>query len=189
MHKQKHADFSHLAFPLIGIAGAARSGKDTIGKYIVTEYGYVHLSFAEPLRQFVCEITAIPREDLDAEKEKVIDWIGKSPRQMLQTLGTEWGRQMVNENLWVLSAMQRALALAENDNRYSLFTDVRFENEADAIRQRGGIIIHVSRPDALQVAAHVSEAGVPFERTDWRIVNDGTLDDLYTRVNEIMENV
>ncbi|MDR5812005.1 hypothetical protein QCE62_00185 [Caballeronia sp. LZ033] len=178
-----------LFFPIIGIAGPARSGKDTIGKYLKDEYGYAHLSFAEPLRQFVCQITGIPRERLDDLKENVIDWIGKSPRQMLQTLGTEWGRGMVNENLWVLSAMYQALALAENDGQWSMFTDVRFENEADAIRQRGGIIIHVSRPDALQVAAHVSEAGVPFERNDWRIVNDGTLDDLYTRVNEIMENV
>jgi hypothetical protein len=188
MHNTKQSDFAHLALPLIGIAGPARSGKDTIGAFLCQEFGYVHLSFAEKSRRFVCQIAGIAREDLDAVKEDVVPWIGKSPRQMLQTLGTEWGRGMINENLWVLSAMHDALQYAESE-RYALFTDVRFENEADAIRQRGGIVIHVSRPDALKVNAHVSENPLPREPRDFVVINDGTLDDLYTRVLEIMEYI
>lgn len=172
--------------PMIGVAGRARSGKDTIVRHLVANYGYVQQSFAEPLRKFVCELVGIDRRALDYVKEDVVKWLGKSPRQMLQTLGTEWGRSMVNENIWILVGMDSAERTQRHAGKPSAFSDVRFENEADAIRQRGGRIIHVVRPDALEVAAHVSEAGVPRHESDIVIVNDGSLVELYATVDEIM---
>jgi hypothetical protein len=188
MQETKHAEFSVPAFPLIGIAGPARAGKDTIGNFLKSAYGYELLGFADPLRRFARDICCLTPEEYEAQKDKVIDWIGKSPRQMMQTLGTEWGRNMVNENLWILKAMTDAGADAI-DGIYTAITDVRFENEAEAIRGRGGYIIHVARPDALQVNAHVSEAGVQKHPRDFTIINDGSLTDLYAKVNEVMENV
>lgn len=184
MHKSSQSDL-----PMIGVSGIARSGKDTIGGYLVAHYGYQQLSFAEPLRKFVCELTGIPRAELDDVKERMVDWLGKSPRQMLQTLGTEWGRMLVNENVWVLVGMDEARRSYVRTGKPAVFTDVRFENEADAIRQRGGRIIHVIRPDALAVSGHVSEAGVPRHERDILIVNDGSLADLYAAVDTAMESV
>ncbi|VBI24437.1 deoxynucleotide monophosphate kinase family protein [Burkholderia pseudomallei] len=184
MHKQSQSNL-----PMIGIAGRASAGKDTIGNYLVEHHNYGQVSFAEPLRQFVCKLVGIDRRALDFVKEDPVPWLGKSPRQMLQTLGTEWGRMLVNENIWVLVAMDEARRLQRHSGKSAVITDVRFDNEADAIRQRGGRIIHVARPDALAVASHVSEAGVTREPADFVIVNDGTLDDLYATVDEIMERL
>lgn len=175
--------------PMIGVSGRARTGKDTIVRYLTENYGYQQLSFAEPLRQFVCNLTGIDRGALDEVKEDIVAWIGKSPRQMLQTLGTDWGRLLVNENIWVLVGMDSALRTLRHAGKPSAFSDVRFDNEADAIRQRGGRIIHVVRPDALEVSGHVSEAGVERRRGDYVVVNDGSLGDLYATVDEIMGRI
>lgn len=184
MHKH-----SQNSLPLIGITGRARSGKDTIGSYLVENHRYHQVSFAEPLRQFVCNLIGIDRRALDFVKEDPVPWLGKSPRQMLQTLGTEWGRVLVNENIWVLVAMDEVARTLRVSGKASVITDVRFDNEADAIRQRGGRIIHVARPDALAVATHASEAGVRKEYGDFTVLNDGSLSDLYAVVDEIMETL
>lgn len=184
MHKH-----SQSSLPLIGITGRARSGKDTIGSYLLETYAYHRVSFAEPLRRFVCNLIGIDRRALDFVKEDPVPWLGKSPRQMLQTMGTEWGRMLVNENIWVLVAMDEVRRVTQITGRPSVITDVRFDNEADAIRQRGGRIIHVARPDAVAVAAHASEAGVHKEHGDFTVINDGSLTDLYAKVDEIMETL
>lgn len=178
---------SQSNLPIIGVTGRARSGKDTIGSYLVEQYNYGQVSFAEPLRQFVCKLVGIDRRALDYVKEDPVPWLGKSPRQMLQTLGTEWGRMLVNENIWVLVAMDEAHRLKRHSGKSAVITDVRFDNEADAIRQRGGRIIHVARPDAMAVATHVSEAGVREAYGDIRVINDGSLADLYAAIDRIME--
>ncbi|KVD68710.1 hypothetical protein BGV47_16210 [Burkholderia ubonensis] len=184
MHKHSQDNL-----PLIGVTGRARSGKDTIGGYLTEHYGYHQVSFAEPLRQFVCNLIGIDRRALDFVKEDPVPWLGKSPRQMLQTLGTEWGRVLVNENIWVLVAMDEVARTRRFSAKSSVITDVRFDNEADAIRQRGGRIIHVARPDAVEVAVHASEAGVHKEHGDFTVINDGSLHDLYAKVDEIMETL
>jgi hypothetical protein len=174
--------------PLIGIAASAQSGKSTVARYLRDRFGYGEVSFAEPIRQFISSLTGIPRADLEAGplKEAVIPWIGKSPRQMMQTLGTEWGRNLVKESFWVDRAMQTVNDLAWSFTP-AVISDVRFENEAEAIRERGGFILHLSRPNALQVASHPSEAGVKFmPYADARIVNDSTLSVLYAEVRDML---
>lgn len=171
---------SHNKLPMIGLAGRARVGKDTVAAILHEIANYRVASFAEPLRQFVCQITGIPRPELDDVKEQVIPWLGKSPRQLLQTLGTEWGRAMVKDTIWIDVCMKQA------EGQRVVITDVRFDNEADAIRARGGVIIHVVRPDALQVASHASEAGVTRFDMDHVIINDGTMKDLRRKVDDTL---
>lgn len=173
--------------PLIGIAAKAQSGKTTVANMLGMSYGYGHVSFAEPIRQFISDLTGISREDLEkAEfKEAVIPWIGRSPRYMMQTLGTEWGRDCVLADFWIKRAMREV-----NDLSWRLIpaciSDVRFDNEAEAIRNAGGVVLHLSRPDALVVSSHPSEAGVRKHSTDYTIVNDGSLQDLRDAVGIFM---
>ena len=174
--------------PLIGIAAAAQSGKSTVARYLRDRFGYGEVSFAAPIRQFISELTGIPLQDLEAgpKKEAVIPWIGKSPRQMMQSLGTEWGREMVKKSFWVDRAMRTVQDLAWGGIP-AVISDVRFENEAVAIREAGGFILHLSRPDALVVSSHPSEAGVKFMAyADERIVNDSTLEILYAEVRDML---
>ena len=100
---------------LIGMCGAAGSGKDTIADIL----GFDRVAFADPLYEMVSLVTGLtPDEMRDREtKERTIDWLGQSPRQLLQTLGTEWGRGMVSESIWVDTAMRRVRGLLEEIGR------------------------------------------------------------------------
>lgn len=62
-----------------------------------------------------------------------------TPRMLMQMLGTEFGRDMVHPNLWVNALMN------EYKKQKWLVTDVRFPNEAKAIKDRGGILIRLDR--------------------------------------------
>lgn len=114
-------------------------------------------------------------------KEDVIPAIGKSPRELMQTLGTEWGRNLVNEDLWLILARQRLLKMGPG----MVISDVRFDNEALWVRKLGGRIIHVKRDLAERVKQHSSEVGVTVEPGDGVIVNNGSLEDLQQSVKDL----
>lgn len=179
-----HTPSRHKPFPLIGIAAKAQSGKTTVANLLQKGALYKHVSFAEPIRQFVSDLTGISRADLeDAKvKEAVIPWIGKSPRQLMQTLGTEWGRELVREDFWIRRAMAEVERIEFAGGR-AVISDVRFDNEAQAIRDHGGVVLHLVRPDALVVASHASESGVTKQPGDYTIVNDGSLMELAKKVD------
>lgn len=168
---------------LIGIAAKAQSGKSTVAGMLQRCGAYTELSFASPIREFVAGLLGCTVPELEPIKEDVIPWCGKSPRQLMQTLGTEWGRKMISESFWIDQAMQRVQREWAN-GKMVVISDVRFDNEAEAIRKAGGCILHLSRPNgARTVAQHLSEAGVERRPGDYTIVNDGSLHLLERRVN------
>lgn len=169
--------------PLIGIAGRARSGKDTVANFIIAAIGGYRYSFADPIRAMLVPLGVDMSDPYwQARKEDVIPALGVSPRRMMQTLGTEWGRQLINPDLWIIMAHQRLL----QNGPGMVISDVRFENEAAWIRKHGGWIIHVIRPDAKAVEAHASEDGIEMQDTDARLFNNGTLEELQLSVRELL---
>ena len=169
--------------PLIGIAGRARSGKDTVANFIIAAVGGYRYSFADPIRAMLAPL-GIDMADpyWHARKEEPIPALGVSPRRMMQTLGTEWGRNLINPDLWLVMAHQRLL----RNGPGMVISDVRFENEAAWIRKHGGRIIHVIRPEAKAVEAHASEDGIEMQDTDARLFNSGTLEELQLSVRELL---
>lgn len=175
---------------LIGLCGAAGAGKNAVAEILQNAHGYMHFGFADPLYRAVETITGVPVERLRDRrtKEEPIEWIGRSPRQLLQTLGTEWGRQMVRDDLWIQIAMQKVVRCqaALRGRGGVAITDCRFDNEAVAIKGAGGVIWRVERRSsclASDTARHSSEAGVADYLVDAVVDNGGTLHDLATRVN------
>ena len=168
---------------IIGITGRARSGKDTVADFIVAAQGGYRYSFADPIRAMLVPL-GIDLADpyWQARKEDVIPALGVSPRRMMQTLGTEWGRQLIHPDLWLLMAQQRLL----RNGPGMVIPDVRFENEAAWVRRHGGRIIHVSRPDNKEVEAHSSENGIELEPTDTQLFNTGTLEELQIAVKDML---
>lgn len=116
-------------------------------------------------------------------KEKEIPLFGKSLRHMMQTLGTEWGRQLVHPNIWVRLA---EAVLFERGERM-IISDVRFDNEAEFVRSKGGVVLHVTRTNAPEVEAHASEAGIRQSPLDMYIANDGTIDELYDQLAALFD--
>ena len=169
--------------PLIGIAGRARSGKDTVANFIVAAIGGYRYSFADPIRAMLAPLGVDMSDPYwQARKEEPIPALGVSPRRMMQTLGTEWGRQLINPDLWLIMAHQRLL----QNGPGMVISDVRFNNEAAWIRKHGGRIIHVIRPDTKAVEAHASEDGIEMQDTDARLFNSGTLEELQLSVRELL---
>ena len=168
---------------LIGLTGRARSGKDTVGSMLSKMYEAKAVAFADHIRNM---LRAIGLSDIHFNdptlKEVEMSPFGKSPRQMMQTLGTEWGRNLINEKIWLILAAERINEI-HDDGNHAVVTDVRFNNEAEMIRNMGGVIWHIHRPGQLIASStHKSEAGVEFTFGDIRIDNNGTLDDLLEQV-------
>lgn len=174
---------------LVGITGRAGSGKDTIGDYLKANYNFRSVSFAAPLKEGVKAMFGLDNTHLDHPlKEQMLEDIGKSPRQLMQLLGTEYGRNLVHQDLWLLLANKKVEAYASLGFNVCI-TDVRFENEAEFVRKQGGTILHVERGVSGTKFSHPSEAGVEMAQGEFKIENNGTMDELYKSVDVFMKNV
>lgn len=165
----------------IGICGPARAGKDTLAQQLNMMDTFVIHRMADPLKRMLETGFGLEREIWDSpEKEQPIEWLGKSPRYLAQTIGTEWGRELVHTDLWVLLAEQKRLE-AERRGRGLIVPDVRFENEARWIRELdNGILVQVVRDERPEIdnAAHPSEAGIASDLVDLTVYNNKSIESL-----------
>jgi hypothetical protein len=166
---------------IVGLAGAAGAGKDTVADMIP---GALKLAFADPLYRGLSAMLGIPESALRdrAKKEQPVGFLGVSPRRLLQTIGTEWGRRTVCEDVWLRVALRQWQSASAVGGSLIVVPDVRFENEAQLVRDQGGEVWMIHRPGVEPVAAHESEAGLPLRLIDRLVVNDGTVDQLRERV-------
>ena len=167
---------------IIGLAGYAGSGKDTV-RAMLEELGFNGLAFADPIRAVLRELltsNGITDEYIDSRefKEQIIPELGVSYRQMAQTLGTEWGRSL-HADFWLRLAGAYIADITEHQNAmHFCISDVRFVNEAQWVKDRGGVIWRIERPSAVPVRAHRSEQEIYHFTPDLVIDNSGSLDDL-----------
>lgn len=171
---------------LIGFAGNAGSGKDTAADMLVAEHGFEKVAFADPIREMLRAGFALEDRHFNEDKELVIPWLDVSPRHLMQTLGTEWGRHKVRKDIWV-RYMRRRLRYAKEREINVVVSDVRFGNEADLIHEMGGEVVlmfgnTVCPPSWWQ---HPSERLVDV-RTDRVIDNTGSLDELRAQVERLL---
>src|SRR5687768_3384285 len=117
---------------IIGITGRAGSGKDTVADYLVERHGFVKIAFADPIKQMLRQLGVDCTDRSSKEQPHPI--YGKSPRQMAQYLGTEWMRNLIHPNGWVLAAQARVktithlTSLEEVPSVHGIvISDVRFE--------------------------------------------------------------
>ncbi|MFK0099210.1 hypothetical protein [Streptomyces sp. NPDC091040] len=181
-----------MTTPLIGLAGAARSGKDTAAQPLL-ESGWTRRAFADKVRDMLYAFdpyvldtqnevwnvsVAVDRYGWDGAKEQLPEI-----RTYLQELGTEGARAVLGEDVWV-DALFRDYATWGP----TVITDVRFPNEADAIRARGGLVIAIQRPgqELIPDAEHVSETALRGYLFDDVILNDGPVAQLHDRVMQLL---
>ncbi|SEQ10673.1 hypothetical protein SAMN04244573_01033 [Azotobacter beijerinckii] len=177
---------------LIGLTGAAHSGKSTAARELVAHYGFLHYAFAQPLKAMLAQGLNLSDAQLEgAQKEAPLPWLGKSPRELLQTLGTEWGRHLVHPELWLRIARQNLGNLADCHPQAPgiVISDVRYEDEAEFVRQRGGVLVHILRPDAPPIRTHATETGIAIGDNDLVIHNDSDPDGFRQRVRETVQRV
>jgi hypothetical protein len=146
---------------IIALTGPKGTGKSTLAAHLVRLHGYRHFSFAQPIREMAKVL--VPELNWDhlttAEKETPVPWLGVTPRHILQTLGTEWGREQVSPEVWVRVMLHTLDQAAKAGVRRAVVDDVRFPNEAEALLARGAELYGMRR-EAPQDApdGHSSEA-------------------------------
>lgn len=169
---------------LIGLTGPAGSGKDSVADVLCRDHGFVRYEFARPLKAMLAAIGVHANDR--ATKELPHPLFGKSPRRMAQTLGTEWMRELVNANGWLLLAGDFVYVHAFAKG--IVITDCRFQNEAAFIAERDGVIWHIDRPGVAPVESHASESGLDRLPGDLVIPNHSDLNYLATTVNHAIAN-
>ena len=145
---------------IIALTGPKGVGKTTIAKEIEARdwQDRCILSFADPLRRMMSQLIPMSLMTDPELKEKPLEWMGgKSPRQLLQSIGTDWGRDMVSETIWI-DAMRRMISDQSFD--VIIIDDCRFENEAQMVRDMGGIVVGLEREGIAYTGEHQSEMPV-----------------------------
>lgn len=172
---------------LIGLSGYAQSGKDTAANAL-RELGYERIAFADVLRSAVYALNPFLPDG--RRVQDVVDEMGwdrakvnfTEVRTLLQRMGTEVGRNLLGDNVWVDTALRNL----SDDGKY-VITDCRFPNEAEAVRSRGGVMIRVERPGVGAVSNHPSETSLDDYPFDVVLSNDSTVEEFHEKVIGTLE--
>ena len=213
---------------IIGLVGFAGSGKGTVADYLVTKHNYVKMAFADPLKDAAAAMFGWPRHMLegDTEPSRIFRekadpfWTEKfsdtfTPRIALQKLGTEAGRNVFHQNIWIYAIENRV-----RQHKNVVISDVRFSNEIEAIVKWGGHILRIKRGpepvwydtaykenrthpdfqwilydryetmDRLYKTVHVSEwAWIGNDNIKTTITNDSTIENLESKVEKYLTSI
>lgn len=166
---------------IIGISGKARSGKDTFANMLHNKiYNSKIVRFAQPIKDMIKAGFNLSTECIEGDlKDKPLcELNGLSPRLLMQTLGTDWGREL-DPDIWIYTLMSSIDNIKED---IVIIPDVRFLNEAKFVRN-SGMLVHINRDDTPEVNKHVSEEGFKIENEDYVINNIGTMEDFNNMFN------
>lgn len=157
---------------IIGLVGPKGSGKSTrLAAALVAQHNFTRMPLAGPLKAMirtllrergVDEETIERMVDGDFKEEPTPYFAGRSTRYAMQTIGTEWGRDLIAPTFWLDTWSDKARSVGGR----IVADDVRFLNEAERIRTLGGIIVRVVRPDTPATVADVHSSETEMTRID-----------------------
>lgn len=169
---------------IVGITGLAGSGKSTAAKELI-RLGWHNVKMAGPLKDMARAIGLTDDHIEGSLKETPCDMLaGKTPRYAMQTLGTEWGRNIMGKDFWVGIAERRVIEAIEW-GRDVVIDDIRFQNEADMVRRLGGTVVGIKGRGGI-MSDHASENGI---YADFYITNDRPIDQFLADVRYILHRV
>jgi len=162
------------------------SGKTTLASFIEEAFGFQRCSFAKPIKRTVDHFLLLNGLDWDVighlreeDKEAPIPEVNnKSYRELCQTLGNEWARAHIAPDIWVKMLFEQV-----EEGANLVIDDVRFEEEYQAIKERGGQVWSIIRPTtSIPKPAHLSEGRLDCHDFDRIFINDGTYHELYQQI-------
>ena len=191
---------------IIGLKGLKNSGKDTVAAYLIKQHGFERKAFADPLKRSVAALLDIPYHEIDKWKNdpnvhvEVVQYASSEDaarkdgnfafiqgpgtfRQFLQRMGDEASKQVWWDSFW------DDLTLPIDGfyhGKKIVITDCRFESNARRVNTCGGYVVQLRRPGFEAQDPHRGEELFPDKMVDYTLMNDGTLDDLYDKINEML---
>lgn len=170
---------------VIGICGGKGQGKDTVAQHLTRVYNMEQLAFASPVKTALIAMFGVSSDlfyDPALKEVPSDELLGHTPRRLMTTLGTEWGRHTIDQELWV-KLLARRLDIALRGGFNVVVSDVRFDNEARVVLDRGGEIWHVTgRPPIYSQSDHASEGGVSPDLVSRTIVNNADIQSLHSQI-------
>lgn len=172
--------------PVLGLySPAPQSGKTSVATFL-ERHGYIRISFADPLKEMTSVLLrALGFTEAEAHhavyhaKHTRVPAIGVDVRHMLQTLGTEYGRQCLHPDVWI-TAWSTRVSAALAAGHHVVCDDMRFPNELAAVRALGGASWQIKRSGYVRTTTHASEGGLDsYDNFDFVLRNDGTLAELH----------
>jgi hypothetical protein len=202
---------------IIGLSGRIGSGKDTVADYLEKQHGFNRYSYANAVKDCLSLLFGWDRELLNGYtkesrtfREQPDVWWSKrlgienfSPRFAMQYIATDVFRKHFHDQIWVASLEKKL----QSETKNCVVTDCRFVNEFYSIKSLNGLTIRIERgenPDWYQYAkdltnsynleklrefnVHASEYESVYLPYDHIINNDETLEDLYKKIESVINN-
>ena len=184
---------------IIGLLGKKRAGKDTVAATLVRDFGFTRVAFADALKEValgldpIVQLTRVePYGDRAVRLSEIVEARGwelaketAEVRRTIQRLGV--AARSVDPDLWLRVGVDTILR--QRDSGPVVVTDVRFPNEAEAIRGLDGLLFRVVRPGTGIGDTHESEVALDHLTPDLTLANDAGVTELQTRVAEAMRSV
>lgn len=182
---------------LLGLSGYKGSGKTTVADYL---RNYVCLdgmtffqeySWAFPLKEVIGKkLLGLTHQQIYDEKAKEdvdLRW-GKSPRQLLQIIGTDCFRDKVHSDFWI--KVGEPIIKEYLENGPVVISDNRFPNELDFIKKTGGYSVRIIKQGQVIKDSHASEHALDNYRFDFRIIAPaGNVDILYEEIEKVIAKI
>jgi hypothetical protein len=201
-----------MTLPHIAVVGPMHSGKTTLAHLVVERLGYTRLALADPVKdavEWACNQFIAFNLGYFPDRQDALGMHGAPPilidrqeiedakhvfRPILQWWGTEFARQYLkNDRVWIemfLDRLRHTIGPVVTD-------DVRFPNEAQALRDVGFRIVRIVRPEedrldsigsqqTMGELSHASEIALNAIVPDTTITNDGTVDELFTALTGVL---
>ena len=173
------------------IAPRMGSGKTTVATYLANQYGYHITPFAKPLRMMMTallESFGVPAKEVsffltDGKEIPILEIPGTpTARRLMQLLGTDWGRKLVHDRIWV-----EAWDIMAQQRKYVVADDCRFMNEYKAVKSiPGAQVWRITRQSAVITSVHASEGALDTVAVDHEITNDYTAGELFAKVDALL---
>ena len=197
---------------IIGVCGLIGAGKDTASDYLVNFHEFRRESFAGTLKDAVAAVFGWDRELLEGRtktarewREQIDPWWSQrldmpnlTPRWILQYWGTEVCRRAFHDDIWIASVENKLRKTPDS----IVISDCRFPNEIASIRNAGGRVIRIVRgqdPEWFHTAktavdqmpelypgVHASEFSWASTEFDFIIDNNGSIEDLYNQLKNLV---
>lgn len=154
---------------IVGICGYKGSGKSTAAAEL-HRLGFTRIRFAQGLKAMLMAF-GLSEAQVDGDQKEVPTplLMGQTPRHAMQTLGAQWGRDLIHDDLWIENWKHRVISTPEHIPVVA--DDLRYPNEVKAIKELGGVIWMISRPGFERSSEHSSE-DLSHIKPDLQIANE-----------------
>lgn len=211
---------------VIGLGGRKTAGKDVVADYLVDKYGFVKLGMSDVLAEALYALNPLiplpftitkrnfwgrkvsKKEMAYLRYQEIVDTVGyvhakevSEIRGLLQRLGTEVGRDILGQDIWVDIVRSRIDELTRKHGKNVVLTGVRYQNEITMIydlnndstraaaHSRTSVPVWVERPGLEAGDTHSSENSLKPDEFEYVLLNDGSIEELTYKVDELLQTI